>query len=195
MIKSFQFYYDFVSPYSYLAHKEIKKIEEKFHIKINYMPIFLGGLHKLAAIQAPAFIPLKAKFMIRDCKLLAEKNNIEFKFNSYFPIKSLNLMRGALIAEQQEVSNEYVNIFFDAIWKNNLDLNNIQLIEKLLKKINIPSNKFLKDINNTETKERLKKKTLDAFEKGIFGVPSFYINNKMFFGQDRLQFVLDEAKK
>ena len=114
------------------------------------MPIFLGGLHKLAAIQAPAFIPLKAKFMIRDCKLLAEKNDIEFKFNSYFPIKSLNLMRGALIAEQQEVSNEYVNIFFDAIWKNNLDLNNIQLIEKLLKKINIPSNKFLKDINNTD---------------------------------------------
>ena len=141
MIKSFQFFYDFVSPYSYLAHKEIQKIEENFSIKVNYMPIFLGGLHKLANIQAPAFIPLKAKFMIRDCKLLAEKNNIEFKFNSYFPIKSLNLMRGAIVAEQQKVSNEYVNVFFDAIWKNNLDLNSIQLIEKLLKKINISSNK------------------------------------------------------
>ena len=92
MIKPFDFYFDFVSPYSFLAHKEIRKIEKQNSIKIRYKPILLGGLHNLHGIKAPAFIPSKAKFMIRDCKMVADKNKINFKFNSYFPIKSLNLM-------------------------------------------------------------------------------------------------------
>ena len=98
MNKHLEFYFDFVSPYSFLAHKEIKKIENKLGIKIRYIPILLGGLHNLHGIKAPAFIPAKAKHMIRDCKLIAEKNDVKFKFNSYFPIRSLNLMRGVLVA-------------------------------------------------------------------------------------------------
>ena len=100
MIKSFDFYFDFISPYSFLAHKKIKLIEQENSIKIRYMPILLGGLHNLHGIKAPAFIPAKAKFMIRDCKLIAEKNKVKFKFNSYFPIRSLNLMRGVFVAEE-----------------------------------------------------------------------------------------------
>ena len=73
MIKSFDFYFDFVSPYSFIAHKEIRKIEKKESFKIKYKPILLGGLHNLHGIKAPAFIPPKAKFMIRDCKMVSEK--------------------------------------------------------------------------------------------------------------------------
>tara|TARA_B100000427_G_scaffold322966_1_gene325734 strand:- start:1038 stop:1325 length:288 start_codon:yes stop_codon:yes gene_type:complete len=73
MTKLFDFYFDFVSPYSFLAHKEIKKLEKKNLIKIQYKPILLGGLHNLHGIKAPAFIPSKARFMIRDCKLVSEK--------------------------------------------------------------------------------------------------------------------------
>ena len=101
MIKPFDFYFDFISPYSFLAHKEIRKIEKKNSIKIRYKPILLGGLHNLHGIKAPAFVPAKAKHMIRDCKLIAEKNEVKFKFNSYFPIRSLNLMRGVLVAEEE----------------------------------------------------------------------------------------------
>ena len=108
MIKSFDFYFDFVSPYSFLAHKEIRKIEKKNSIKIKYKPILLGGLHNLHGIKAPAFIPDKAKHMVRDCKLIAEKNKISFKFNSYFPIKTLNLMRGVLIAEEDDFKSFYI---------------------------------------------------------------------------------------
>ena len=79
MIKSFDFYFDFISPYSFFAHKQILKIEKKNSIKIRYKPILLGGLHNLHGIKAPAFIPAKAKHMIRDCKLIAEKNRISFK--------------------------------------------------------------------------------------------------------------------
>ena len=82
MNNSFQFFFDFISPYSFLAHKEIRKIEKKYNIKVNYMPILLGGLHNLHKITPPAFIPSKARFMIRDCKMVAEKKNIKFKFNS-----------------------------------------------------------------------------------------------------------------
>ena len=96
MNKSFDFYFDFISPYAFIAHNKIKKIEKEYMFKINYHPILLGGLHNLRDIKAPAFIPSKAKFMIRDCKMVSEKNKINFKFNSYFPIKSLNLMRGVL---------------------------------------------------------------------------------------------------
>ena len=87
MIKSFEFYFDFISPYSFIAHKEIQKLEKRESIKIKYKPILLGGLHNLHNIKAPAFIPAKAKFMIRDCKLIAERNKIKFKFNSTFQLK------------------------------------------------------------------------------------------------------------
>ena len=92
MTKQFDFYFDFVSPYSFLAHKEIKRLEKKAFVKVQYKPILLGGLHNLHGIKAPAFIPSKAKFMIRDCKLFSEKLNIKFKFNSFFPINTLNLI-------------------------------------------------------------------------------------------------------
>ena len=108
MIKPFEFYFDFISPYSFLAHKKIKKIEKKNSVKIIYRPILLGGLHNLHGIKAPAFIPAKAKNMIRDCKLIAEKDNVKFKFNSYFPIKSLNLMRGVFVAEEDNCKNYYI---------------------------------------------------------------------------------------
>ena len=78
MIKPFDFYFDFISPYSFLAHKQIRKVESNEGIKIRYIPILLGGLHNLHGIKAPAFIPAKARHMIRDCKLIAEKNNIKF---------------------------------------------------------------------------------------------------------------------
>ena len=99
MIKSLEFYFDFGSPYSFLAHKQIRKIEKQNSIKIQYRPILLGGLLKLAGIKANTDIPVKAKYMIKDCKLWAEKYNIEFKFNNYFPIITLNLMKGALVAD------------------------------------------------------------------------------------------------
>ena len=76
MIKSFDFFFDFTSPYSYLAHKQIRNIENQYMIDINYMPILLDGLHNLAEIGAPLFIPSKARFIIKDCKLFAEKLNI-----------------------------------------------------------------------------------------------------------------------
>jgi len=195
MIKPFEFYFDFVSPYSFLAHKEIRKIEKANAIKIKYMPILLGGLHDLAGIKAPGFIPIKAKYMIKDCKLWAEKYNMTFKFNNYFPIKTLDLMRCVLVAEKKNFAQNFIDEIFDAIWEDGLNLNDSTIVEKLLKNLDINPKTFLMEAINPKIKGELKKRTDDAYKKGIFGTPSFIVNNKMFWGQDRLEFVFNEAKK
>ena len=195
MIKPFDFYFDFISPYSFLAHKEIKKIENKIGIKINYRPILLGGLHNLHGIKAPAFIPAKAKHMVRDCKLIAERNSVKFKFNSYFPIKSLNLMRGVIVAEEDNIKNSYIENIFNSIWQDGLNMNDEIIFQKVLKHQNINPKTFSLRSTSSSIKDSLRKKTNEAYEKGIFGAPTFVSNNKVFWGQDRIEFALKEARK
>ncbi len=195
MTKSVDFYFDFISPYSFLAHKQIKKIEKKNEIKIKFKPILLGGLHNLHGIKAPAFIPAKAKFMIRDCKLIAEKNKIQFKFNSYFPVKTLNLMRGVLISEEDDFQSYYIDKIFDAIWKDGLNMNDQLIIDKVLKNLEINPKTFILRSSNENVKNLLKEKTNDAFNKGVFGAPTFIVNNKLYWGQDRLEFALNEFSR
>jgi 2-hydroxychromene-2-carboxylate isomerase len=195
MTKLFDFYFDFVSPYSFLAHKEIKKLEKRNLIKVQYMPILLGGLHNLHGIKAPAFIPSKARFMIRDCKLVAEKKKIKFKFNSYFPIKTVDLMRGVFIAKEDEFENYYIDKIFESIWRDGLNMNDQNIIDKVLKNININPKTFFLRASGESVKNLLRKKTDEAFEKGVFGAPTFLVNNKIFWGQDRLEYAIDETKK
>ena len=195
MIKPFEFYFDFGSPYTFLAHKKIRKIEKDNSIKINYMPILLGGLLKSAGIKANIDIPIKGKYMIKDCKLWAEKYNIDFKFNSYFPINTLNLMRCVLVAKKKRIEQNFVNKFFDAIWKDGLNLNDNSIVEELLRSLNMNPKSFLIEATHDNIKEELEKRTDEAHNKGIFGAPSFIVNNKIFWGQDRLEFVMSESVK
>jgi len=194
MSKSIDFYFDFISPYSFLAHKRIRKIEKAENIKFTYKPILLGGLHNLIGITAPAFINSKAKFMFRDCKMVSRKFNIKFKFNPLFPINSLNLMRG-LLSVKNGLKNTYIDFFFDAYWQDALNLNEEKIIFSILKKIKINKRNFLKNINDQKIKDKLKQLTQYAYEKDIFGAPTFVVNKKIFWGQDRLNFALEEYNK
>ena len=133
MTKSIDFYFDFSSPYAYIGYKEIKKFERKNSFKIRFMPILLGGLHNSAGVTPAAFISVKKKFMIDDTKLVAKKKGIEFTFNSYFPIKTVNFMRGVLIAEESNFDKIYIEKIFNAIWKDGLNMNDPIIINKVLK--------------------------------------------------------------
>ena len=194
MIKSIDFYFDFISPYSYLAHKEIKTLKEKKNIIFNYKPILVGGLHNLQGITAPAFIKPKLKHMISDCDLIAKKNKSTFIWNSKFPINSLNILRGYLFIND-ETKDLYLNVIFDAYWKDDLDTSNEKILETLIKKCKINSNDFFDGIKDPKIKDKLKDLTQEAHDNEIFGVPSFVVNNKIFWGQDRLEFALDEYNK
>ena len=193
MTKSIDFYFDFISPYSYLAHKKIKILREK-GITFNYKPILLGGLHNLQGIIAPAFIKPKLDHMINDCILFAKKDNFNFTWNSNFPINSLSLMRGYLLIENGK-KNLYLDIMFDGYWKDNLDVSKEDVLIKLLKKNNFDEKYFLEGIKDPKIKDELKSVTQKAHDKKIFGAPTFVINNKIFWGQDRLNFALDEYNK
>ena len=185
------FYFDIISPYAYIAYKKILKIKD---INFKLKPIFLGGLHNLVGITAPAFNKFKMKNMQNDCELVAKKNNISFKWNSKFPINSLNIMRGYLCVENSK-KEEYLNSFFEAYWKDDKDLSSKESIKYLLKKLKINEHDFFNLITNQDTKDKLKQLTQEAFEKEVFGAPTFIVNNKIFWGQDRLEYALDEIKK
>ena len=133
MIKEIQFFYDFSSPYTYIAHKKIKKIINNKDINFLYKPMLLGGLHKLAGITANAFIDHKNEFMIQDCEMISKKLGINFHFNEKFPINSLYLMRGTLVLNDN-LLEKYIDTFFDAYWQLNLDLSDKNIFEKKIKR-------------------------------------------------------------
>ena len=195
MTKFIDFYFDFSSPYAYIGYKEIKKLEKKNPFKIKFMPIFLGGLHNAAGITPAAFIKLKSKYMIEDTKLVSKKKNISFHFNSYFPIKTVNFMRGVLIAEKDDSEKNFIEKIFNAIWMDGLNMNDPIVINKVLKNIDLNPEIFLKKVSDQKVKDKLRKLTDDALKKKIFGVPAFVVNKKMFWGQDRLSYAIDEIKK
>ena len=191
MTKEIDFYFDFISPYSYLAHQKIKFIK---NVNFNYKPVLVGGLHNLQGITAPAFIKPKLKHMISDCDLIAKKNKSNFIWNLGFPINSLNIMRGYLFTNVEN-RDLYLDVMFDAYWKNNLDISNEEIIKTLLKKCKIESTSFFDGIKKATIKDELKSVTQKAHDNEIFGVPTFVVNNKIFWGQDRLEFALDEYNK
>ena len=191
MSNHIDFYFDVISPYSYIAHKKIKKIIENQKTIFIYKPILLGGLHNLAGINAPAFNKFKMKNMQSDCELVSKKNDISFTWNSKFPINSLSIMRGYLSIDDDQ-KESYLDVFFNAYWRDNLDLSSEQEFSKLLDTLEIDNNIFFDKIKQQSIKDDLKKLTSDAFEKEVFGAPTFIVNNKIFWGQDRLEYALEE---
>ena len=193
MTKSIEFYFDFISPYSFLAYKRLKSLNKNKIINIIYKPVLLGGLHKLGEITPPAFNERKLKNMKNDCNLIAIKNNIKFKWNTKFPINSLYLMRGYLLMDGQ-FQKKFLDICFDSYWRDNVDISNEKSLNKILEMVEFDQKEFFKKIQNTKIKEKLKEFTISAFKKDIFGAPTFVVNNKIFWGQDRLDYALDELK-
>ena len=191
MIKSLEFYFDFISPYSFLAYKKLISLNNKNKIKVIYKPLLLGGLHKLGGITAPAFNKRKMKNMKNDCELIAKKNNINFKWNDKFPINSLYLMRGYLTMENK-FKDKFFEVCFDAYWKDNVDISSEINIKNILKVCDLDNNTFFENIQSQKIKDELRELTNLAFEKDIFGAPTFVVNNKIFWGQDRLEYALDE---
>ena len=191
MSKHIDFYFDFISPYSYLAHKKIINLNQRNIF--NYKAILLGGLHNLGEVIAPAFNEKKMKNMKNDCILISKKNKIPFKWNEKFPINSLHLMRGFLVIDNNK-KNKFIDLCFDAYWKDNLDISIEKNIKKILSDCEIDHDYFEKSIKKQVIKNKLKELTSEAFKLDVFGAPTFLVNNKLFWGQDRLEYAIDELK-
>ncbi len=189
MNKFIDFYFDFISPYSYLAHKKIINLDKRNIF--NYKAVLLGGLHNLGGITAPAFNVRKLKNMKNDCILISKKNKIPFFWNEKFPINSLYLMRGFLFIDNDK-KDRFIDTCFNAYWRDNLDISSNKNLEKILSECKIDQTLFNKGIKEQIIKDKLKDLTSDAFKNDIFGAPTFLVNNKIFWGQDRLEYAIDE---
>jgi 2-hydroxychromene-2-carboxylate isomerase len=189
MTKAVEFLFDFGSPTSYLAYKQLPKIASRHGARIVWTPILLGAVFKATGNTSPAMIPSKARYMNADLARFAKRYNVVLNFNTHFPVNTLSLMRGAVAYQQTSQFDIYVNAIFDAMWAHPRNLNDPGEVSHVLHDIGLRPEDFMARIEHVDVKEKLKANTEAAVARGVFGAPTFFVNGEMFFGQDRLDFV------
>jgi 2-hydroxychromene-2-carboxylate isomerase len=189
MTKAVEFLFDFGSPTSYLAYKQLPKIASRHGARIVWTPILLGAVFKATGNTSPAMVPAKARYMDADMARFAKRYNVVLNFNTHFPVNTLTLMRGAVAYQTTSQFDIYVNAMFDAMWAHPRNLNDPGEVGQVLHDIGIRTADFMARIEHVDVKEKLKANTEGAIARGVFGAPTFFVNGEMFFGQDRLDFV------
>ena len=192
--KNIYFYFDFGSPASYLAWTQLPRISNENNAKLNMIPMLLGGVFKLTGNSAPGSVPAKGKWMNNDLQRYAKMYGVQFVRNDYFPINTLNLMRGALAAIELNIFEKYVEHIYKGIWTLNLNLGDIEVLKNYLEECKINSDEIIDLCQKDEIKQKLIVNTEEAVSKGVFGAPSIFVDNEMYFGQDRL-FWVEKALK
>lgn len=190
-MKTFEFWFDFGSPAAYLAFTQIARIETETGAQASYHPMLLGGVFQATGNHSPATIPAKGSYIFDDFKRFAKRYVVPFNSNPHFPINTLFLMRGAIGIQQQEPSRflEYCTAMFKAIWVESCNMNDPNTIAEVLENANFDPQGLISLANETNTKDALKLATQEAVMRGIFGAPTFFAGNQMFWGQDRLDFL------
>lgn len=186
-----QFLFDFGSPNAFLAHRVIPQIEQRTGAKFIYVPILLGGLFKLTGNQSPAtaFAGIKNKPEYNQLEMrrfLARHGIADFVFNPHFPVNTLQLMRGAVAAQELAVFERYVDAIYDAMWTKGLDMGQAEIVARELAAAGLPAEQLLGLSQTPGVKQRLLDNTQAAFERGAFGSPSFLVGDELYFGKDRL---------
>ena len=191
----FKFIFDFGSPKSYLVYKLVPGIEERTKVKAEYIPVLLGGIFKsinnVSPIEAFKTVPSKGAYDDLDTKRFVKKHGLDFNFNSNFPINTLNLMRGAVYAQENGFFEKYVEVVFKSMWVDNKKMDDIEVIQSVLKENELPTKDIFEGTQDQNVKNKLIENTNYAVEQGAFGAPSFLIDGELFFGKETLQDVED----
>jgi 2-hydroxychromene-2-carboxylate isomerase len=164
--------------------------------KLVYQPMLLGGVFQATGNQSPMMVPAKGSYMQRDLALHAQQYGVPFRHNPYFPINTLTLMRGATAVQmhQPERFADYVAAVYRAIWVDGKDMNDPQVVASVLQAAGFDPAALLAQASQPQVKERLKQVTQDAVARGVFGAPTFFVDGRMFWGQDRIDFVKQALK-
>ena len=192
MSKTVEFWYDVQSPTAYLAYWELKKIAARTRAAIDYRPMLLGGVFKATGNQTPVNVKPKGKWMFFDMSNYARKYGVPLKSNPYFVFSSLPLMRGAILAQQRGELDHYNDTIFYGIWRDAKNLGDPAVIVETLKEAGLDAGAYVEGIQQQDVKDALIANTNEAVEKGAFGAPTFFVGDKMWWGQDRLDWVEEE---
>lgn len=191
MSKTVEFLFDVGSPYTYLAYHHLPVIAREHGARIVWTPVLLGGIFQATGNASPADVPAKSLHSQVDLQRWARAYGVPFRMNPHFPINTLALMRGAVAAQMQgeEVLQRYLGAIFAAMFEQPRNLGEPAEIGAVLAGAGLDPVQFLQWIADPAVKERLKQNTAGAVERGVFGAPTFFVGEDMFWGQDRLEFV------
>lgn len=192
-----EFLFDFGSPNAYLAHKVIPGIESRTGAEFTYVPILLGGVFKLTNNKPPmlAFGEVKGKLAYeqRETERFIKRHRLaRYRFNPFFPVNTLQLMRLAVAAEQAGALMPYVDAAFHHMWEEPKKMDDPEVIRAALTASGLDADALIALSQTPEVKQRLLAHTEDAASRGVFGSPSFFVEGELFFGKDRLRDVEDE---
>ena len=189
MARTLEFYFDYGSPYSYLADTQVEAIAKRAGASLVRKPMLLGGVFKATGNASPMTVELKSKWSAFDMPMWARHYGVPFNRNPFFPVNTLALMRGAVAAEIDGLFEQYHPAMYKAMWVDGRNLNDINEVAAVLTEAGLDARKFSQRIQDQDVKDRLKATTEDAVERGVFGAPTMFVEDMMFFGNDRLPFV------
>lgn len=197
MTKTVEFYFDLGSPTTYLAHTQLAKICADTQSELIYIPMLLGGVFKATGNASPAMIPAKGRYMFQDLDRFAKRYGVQLRFNPHFPINTLILMRAVtgMQMHQPQRFAEFVDCLFRALWVEGRNLNDPQTIGAVLTENGFDPQEIIALTNDESVKAALKENTEAAIKRGVFGAPSMFIGDQLFFGQDRLDFVEEALRQ
>jgi 2-hydroxychromene-2-carboxylate isomerase len=193
MSKTVEFFFDLGSPSTYLAYTQLPKICAQTDSQLIYQPMLLGGVFKATGNASPITIPAKGRYMLHDLERYAKRYKVPLNFNPYFPLNTLLLMRAVtgMQLRHPERFLDFIDCLFRALWVDKRNLNDPATVAAVLTENGFDPTEILALTNDEEVKAALKDKTEQALQRGVFGAPSMFVDNQLFFGQDRLDFVLE----
>lgn len=189
MPRTLELYFDYGSPYSYLADTQVEAIAQRAGATLVRKPMLLGGVFKATGNHSPAELPQKSAWSAFDMPLWARHYGVPFQRNPFFPVNTLALMRGAAAAQIDGLFERYHPAVFKAMWVEGRNLNDMKEVVAVLSAAGLDPEKFGARLQDQDVKDRLKATTDEAVARGVFGAPTCFVDNMMFFGNDRLPFV------
>lgn len=196
MTQRFDFYFDFGSLASYLAHTQLPRICAETGASVDMHPMLLGGVFQATGNASPMAVPAKGRYVYTDMKRFADGYGVPLVMNTHFPIITTTLMRAAtaLQAHSDSDFHRFMDAIYSAIWVQGLNMNEPAVVAQVLTAAGFDPASVLAMANEQATKDKLKAVTLGAVERGVFGAPTFFVGEHMFWGQDRIEQVIQALK-
>ena len=190
MSKTVEFLYDIGSPFSYLAHTQMPGLAARTGATVDYRPILLGGIFKATGNASPVTIAAKGAYMNdADLPRYAKRYGVTLRTHPDFPFNTLAIMRGAFAAAEDDALATYTDAMFRAMWQEMRDMNDPKEIAAALTAAGLDAQRLFARIQEQPIKDKLREATEAAVARGVFGAPTFFVGEDLFFGQDRLDFV------
>jgi 2-hydroxychromene-2-carboxylate isomerase len=189
--RAVEYFFDVGSPTAYLAWTQLPKIAAETGATIAWRPMLLGGVFKATGNASPVTVPAKGRWLNDDIARWARRYGVPFAFNPHFPINTLTLMRGATGLQMRRPAElpRYLDVVERAMWEASKDLGAPAVLAATLAAAGFDADEFAALVADPEVKAKLIATTEEAVARGVFGAPTFFVGDAMFFGQDRLDFV------